>query len=869
MIAQNAAPIAFGENLIYSLETTASDTAFSSPVVGPGDVLFFKLASDALQVKVELFAPGANTPDATISGAFNNDIELIYPIPEGHPTGAYILLISNIGIWTGDDCITLQRMNEPPTAVHMGCEATKESTLPCDSDIKAFKYLVEANALSRIVVEGVFAPEAWVCASDGSILQYGAESFNNQLVLDSIPAPETGCYYVFVSDDAAFWAGDFSISYTTLLGECASVVINNNISIDELCEGDTLMLTAASTLDDIAYSWTGPNDFISNEDTIYIYDISPDQAGQYEVTASSPGICDSKAARNVVVHALPEVTALSDPEEGALCDGEALGLSVNTNASSPKTCYWEGPNFTSTACIASIFQTDLEDSGIYTIWVTDSKGCTNRDEVEITVHPLPMAVISSPADGQACMGETLVLNVTTDSIDASFSWTGPNGFMSNLKTPSIENVSSANQGYYYATVIDNITGCEKETWDFINIRSVPNVNIFGNTEICLGESTNLTASGSSGDDYDWSTGDDASMITVSPESTTTYTVTVTNNFGCEGVESTDVLVNDLPSIGVPPENAIIEQCEGEGTTVICLASNAQNPDYSWTFNGIVMEGQCVFVEDDASASGIYIGEVTDGQTTCTNEIVVPVTIAALPNVDILATPDIQLCDGSDFTLCAESDATNPSYEWAGPNNFMSSIICASQNDVTNDYSGGYHVTVTSNTSNLQCSNTASITLEIGLPLQSDLEAIPGGIQVSCTGGFPPYIYTLMPGGQMNTTGIFEDIGDGSYYIEIVDENGCEHTTDEIAVVGAPSIIAESGISVFPNPSNGFIHIYCSSGLKESVQANILDAAGQNIKSFRIKDKQQTIDLSELPAGVYWLRIADAHRAEAIKLVLTY
>jgi hypothetical protein len=868
ILAQDAVSIAFGENLMYSLNTTASDTAFSSPVVGPGDVLFFKIDSDGLQVKVELFAPGAATPDTTISGSFNDDIELIYPIPAGHPTGAYILLVSNIGIWTGDDCITLQRMNEPPTALHLECEATKDGNLACDSDVRAFKYLVEANTLSRIVVNGGFAPEVWVCAPDGSIIQYGAEGFNEQLILDSIPATETTCYYVFVSDDAAQWAGDFSISYTTILGECASVVLESNADTNEYCEGDTLMLSATSILDNTTYIWSGPNDFVSTDDTIYIYGLTPGQAGLYEVTASSPGVCDSKAARNIIVHALPEVTALSE-EDGALCDGESLSLSVVTNASSPKTCYWEGPNFTSTACLASIFTADVEDSGTYTIWVTDSKGCTNTDEVEVIVNPLPMAVISSPADGQVCTGETLVLNVTTDVDEASYEWTGPNGFMSTLKMPSIEDVTSVYQDYYYVTVTNNITGCEGQGFDFINVRPVPSGFITGDTVICQGESTELFAFPSSGVSYEWNTGDEARIITVNPVATTTYTVTVTNTYTCKDVASVEVVVNALPTLEVSPEIAEIKACESGEIATLCLTSNAQNPQYSWAVDGIGMEGQCIFVEYEPSSSAQYVGVVEDGITGCmSNTITVPVTIVALPNVEILANPDIQLCDGAGFTLCAESDATNPTYEWIGPNNFMSNVICAAQNDVANDDSGAYEVTVTSNTLGLQCSSTNSVILEIGMPLQCDLEVLSDSIQAIASGGFPPYTYTLMPGGQMNTTGLFENVSDGSYYIDLMDDNGCEFTSSEIAVVGTSSLIAESGIKVFPNPSDGLVHIYCTKLPEEDMQVSILDVSGQNVQTFPLKDKQQTIDLSGLPAGVYWLRLADTRRAEAIKLVLT-
>lgn len=77
----------------------------------------------------------------------------------------------------------------------------------------------------------------------------------------------------------------------------------------------------------------------------------------------------------------------------------------------------------------------------------------------------------------------------------------------------------------------------------------PEVTIEGNTNIYIGESVILTASGA--DSYLWSTGETAAIITVSPEETTTYSVVGTKD-GCEGTAEVTVNV----TVGVEEVNFV-------------------------------------------------------------------------------------------------------------------------------------------------------------------------------------------------------------------------------------------------------------------------------------------------------------------------
>ena len=192
----------------------------------------------------------------------------------------------------------------------------------------------------------------------------------------------------------------------------------------------------------------------------------------------------------------------------------------------------------------------------------------------------PTSTISIGSNSPLCAGSTLNLT-ETGSGATSWSWSGPSGFSSNLQNPSIPNVTTSNAGTYNITITD-AKSCTLTASTSVTINTNPTASISGTNTICAGSSTTLTASG--GGTYLWSTGATTTAVTVSPGSSTVYTVTVTNASGCTAISSPfSVIVNTPVNAGTAVANDSI--CiEGSGLSLINLFDKITSEDSGGTWS---------------------------------------------------------------------------------------------------------------------------------------------------------------------------------------------------------------------------------------------------------------------------------------------
>lgn len=176
-------------------------------------------------------------------------------------------------------------------------------------------------------------------------------------------------------------------------------------------------------------------------------------------------------------------------------------------------------------------------------------------------------------------------------------------------------------GTYSVTVSDDL-GCEDTQTIAITNDASFTLTTSGNVSICEGENTVISANGAT--TYSWSNNLGTQDVhTVSPSSTTTYTVVGTSN-GCSISETILVTVNQSPLVEAGTDQIV---CIGQSYTV-----NATGADtYIWT------EG---FNNGDTfiPSAGIYTYSVIGSTGNCTSTDQVTITVAPcdwefeLPNV---------------------------------------------------------------------------------------------------------------------------------------------------------------------------------------------------------------------------------------------
>lgn len=255
-----------------------------------------------------------------------------------------------------------------------------------------------------------------------------------------------------------------------------------------LCSGEILNLNSATTSTGVAYSWTGPDNFVSTDQNPAITNTTTAMSGSYIVTVTKDG-CTSADTTTVLVKQQPVATTTSS--NSPLCAGDNLLLSIGTSATG-SSYTWHGPNnFTANTQNTAVTGAAPVATGWYVATV-DLNGCSFKDSTYAVVNAIPAKPVLN-YNSPLCISQALNLIANTVNT-ATYSWTGPNSFTSNTQNPVRNSMQNADTGKYSATV--TVNGCTSPVSDItVKINPVPFVNIMvtpGDT-ICSGDNASYLA----------------------------------------------------------------------------------------------------------------------------------------------------------------------------------------------------------------------------------------------------------------------------------------------------------------------------------------------------------------------------------------
>jgi gliding motility-associated-like protein len=262
---------------------------------------------------------------------------------------------------------------------------------------------------------------------------------------------------------------------------------------------------------------------------------TPTATGTFNYTIPLTGGCGTVNAIGTIT--VISINTVTGPVNASACVGNpitpaithttsgATGIGAPTGLPTGVTATWNANTIT-------ISGTPLSTGTFnYTIPLTGGCGTVNATGT-IIVNPAPSPIITG--DSVICQGQTASL--TTGGF-SSYNWS--NGGVNQSIT-----VSPTATTTYFVAVTD-ANGCIGVDSINVVVNPLPNIVISGNTTICQGQSTTLTATG--GGSYLWNNGNTSSSITVSPSTPATYSVVVTTNAGCVDSSSVNISVLQQPN----------------------------------------------------------------------------------------------------------------------------------------------------------------------------------------------------------------------------------------------------------------------------------------------------------------------------------
>lgn len=454
----------------------------------------------------------------------------------------------------------------------------------------------------------------------------------NDLVLTGLTAGSTYYFKIFEYNGVAAQSNFFTTSAPAASSVAGTISVTINAATNELCLGDSILLTASGAS---TYSWS-PSTGLSSTSGGSVFAF-PNSGRTYTLTGTNGSGCQAQSTITITVNPNPVVSFTSP---AAICEN---AIPVTLTGGSPA-----GGVYSGTGVSGNVFDPAISGAGSFAIQYTysDINGCTASVQSGITVNSLPtitFSIINFVCENSAPF-------VLTNASPAGGNYSGP-GVVSNSFDPSLAGAGTFQLQYDYT----DINGCSNSAQSSITVNPVPVISFSGLTTTCenslpfalnnaspSGGSYNGT--GVSSGIFDPGTGAGSYLITYE----------YTNSSGCTAVDDFNITVNPIPVISLGPDTMI---CSDNS---ISLDAGPGFVSYQWSTGST---SQAISID----SSGVGIG-----------------------TVDVFVTvSDANSCSNSDslnitFDLCAGIGTTADNFSGVSvfPNPFDQSFNLVSEKTVS-------------------------------------------------------------------------------------------------------------------------------------------------------------------------------------------
>ena len=727
-----------------------------------------------------------------------------------------------------------------------------------------------------------------------------------------------GCYNLTVTS-----ANGCSATATSCVTQnTISPSVTGNVSSTLTCSNATANVSANTVASPVSYNWTGAG-IIAGAGTGTITVNAPG-IKNYTVTNNSNG-CLTTGTLSVLQNTTTPLGLSAGPAQTITCASPSVTLNGTISAPGNALFNWTGgvcgstTNSITSACAPAI----------YTLTATDPfNGCTSSSTVQVFANAGVPNISSSSSGTLTCVNINVNAIASTTVSNVDYLWTGP-GIVSGATSAT----ATVNQpGNFSVTVTNTLSGCSaNSTVIIIQDISVPTLTLSSSpSTICAGNSSTLSANGSTNVNYSWLPGSlNGATQAVSPSSSTQYTATATNTInGCVTSETIALVVNPLPNLTISGNTSI---CKGSSTSLFVTGATS----YTWNSGA---NTSSISVSPTVTTSYSVSGEDANG---CIGSSFTSVNIISSKNISGVITSTAGSTTG-DVTLYKytpglsmwDSVTTVPfstSYSFSNIDSALyvvRAVPSATNIQVTYGDSAITwqnatvinHGCANNSTQNIKLIALATFTMGPGVLTGTITEAqgfghrmssefkplVPGGPigGIVVKGGKNPggqmFVQTLTDAsGQYTLTGLPLNTGNESYFIFVdipgLDTNGTYHivissgntqfsglnfTVDSIYInpignitkINSDDLLKENNVYVYPNPSKDLVSIKYELTESANVGINLYNIMGEKIQEIlptehQVNDKYTySFNLKNYSCGVYFLKYTVNGHENYIKLI---
>jgi len=577
--------------------------------------------------------------------------------------------------------------------------------------------------------------------------------------------------------------------------------------------------------------------------------------GMYTITVVDTNGC-TDTVNATIIEPAPLVIAL-DSVQDALCFGDCNGIiytsSTGGNAGISYSINTVPAITNTTGTFAGLC------AGTYLVTVTDTNGCVD------TIS----GIIAEPNVLDIAIDSTLDVSCNGVCDGAIFTTTsgGTLGYSFGINTvPAQSNLTGdfigLCAGTYLITVTDT-NGCidtisatviQPSVLDLV-VDSTNNASCNG---VCDGEIFTSSTGGNAGINY--------SINTVPPQTNTTgdftalcagsYIVTATDTNGCFDTVNVDILEPAVLVIAI--DSVSDETCNGSMDGIIYASATGGNAGQVFDINAVPAIPSNTTGTFTGLAAGTYLVTVTD-TNGCFDTISATIIAPASLVLTVDSTSDVSCFGANDGIIYTSFVGGNPNYNY-----YLNNVLTPTS--PTGTFTGlapGLYDVEIRDTNNCTSSVLAILiseppVLNIDSIISTTPSCVPGNdatITVYASGGNSGtmYVNNGVTPPDTNATGIFMNVGAGTYPILVYDANGCFDTlTHIISIPNAPSftsVVADSVLCF--GDSNGSVTLVATGGSGQL----------QYFINTTPPDSNFTGIFNNLGAGPYTVSVKDTNNCE--------